>query len=324
MANPPEIGRYRAVMSQPQPPIARGCYRHPDRLTYIGCQRCGRPICGECMINAQVGFQCPDCVAQGSSASRQPRGPYGGTRSARPQTTTLALIGVNLAIWLGTWLSGGYSSRLANSLMLLPAGHCALVQEPGSYLPGVGRQACALDPARLFWQPGVADGALWQVLTSAFTHVELIHLGLNMLSLWFLGPALEAILGRTRFLAVYLFSALAASTLVVWLADPGSQTLGASGAVFGLIGAMLVLAVKLRGDVRTVLLWLGINLAFTFWAGSSISWQGHVGGLLGGLAASVVIVLAPRTDRAKHQFFGLLSLTLGLIAAILLRVMQLR
>ena len=173
------------------------------------------------------------------------------------------------------------------------------------------------------WQPGVAEGAYWQLLTSAFTHVEILHIGMNMLALWFLGPSLERALGRARFLAVYLVSALAGSVVVLWLADASTMTLGASGAVFGLIGALLVLAYKVHGDVRSVLIWLGINVVYTFIGPGSISWQGHLGGLLGGVAAAVIVVYAPRQGRTRLQWLGLTGLAVLLLVLAVVRVMQL-
>jgi len=144
-----------------------------------------------------------------------------------------------------------------------------------------------------------------------------------MLALWFLGPSLERALGRVRFLAVYLISALAASVVVLWLSDPSASTLGASGGVFGLIGALLVLAYKVHGDVRSVMIWLGINVVYTFIGPGSISWQGHLGGLLGGLAAAIIVVYAPRDGRPRWQLLGLLGLTALLLALTVVRILQL-
>jgi membrane associated rhomboid family serine protease len=162
------------------------------------------------------------------------------------------------------------------------------------------------------------------LLTSAFTHVEILHIGMNMLALWFLGPSLERALGRIRFLAIYLISALSGSVVVLWLSDASATTLGASGGVFGLIGALLVLAYKVHGDVRNVLIWLGINVAYTFIGPGSISWQGHLGGLLGGLAAASIVVYAPKAGRSRWQWLGLIGLTVLLAALAVIRILQLR
>lgn len=272
-----------------QPPVAMACYRHPDRGTYIACQRCGRPICGDCMISAAVGFQCPECVREGARTTRQGQLPYGGRPSRNASATTIVLIAVNVAVWALLNYTP-YGAVATAFLSLIP--------------DFVGR------------------GLWWQPLTSAFVHQEILHLGVNMLSLWFLGPPLEQALGRVRFLAIYLVSALAGSAGVMWLSDPQTLTLGASGAIFGLIGSLLVIVLKIRGDVRNVLVWLGINLVFTF-VGSGISWQAHIGGLLGGLLATSVIVYAPRDNRTRLQLAGTLGVLLAAVVLIVVRALAL-
>jgi len=309
------------AMTQPQEPIAYGCYRHPNVPTYIRCQRCGRPICGNCMISAAVGFQCPDCVSAGARQTRQNQGPYGGARSRDPRLTSIVLIGLNAAVWVAILLTGGANSWLANLLSLVPAGRCDSVSQPNSYYPDLPAAACiAFRDGN--WQPGVASGAWWQLITNAFTHIEVWHIGLNMLALWFLGPGLEQALGRVRFLAVYFVGALAGSASVMWLSDPSDMTLGASGAIFGLLGALLVIAYKVRGDVRNVLIWLGINVAFTF-MGNGISWQGHLGGLIGGALATAIIVYAPKQNRSRLQLAGIIGTFVLLAVLIGVRVAQL-
>ena len=131
----------------------------------------------------------------------------------------------------------------------------------------------------------VSQGDVWQLLTSMFTHVAIWHIGFNMLALWTLGPQLELAIGRTRFLAVYFISGLAGSATVLWFSTPYGQTLGASGAIFGLMGALLVVAIKVHGDVRGMLVWIGVNFVITFLFVRLISWQGHLGGFIGGAAA---------------------------------------
>ena len=121
-------------MTQPQQPVAYGCYRHPDRPTYIGCQRCGRPICGECMISAAVGFQCADCVAAGARETRSNQLPYGGKLVANPVLTTAVLIGANLAIWLAIPLTGGSTSRWVDVLSLTPVSYTHLDVYKRQYL----------------------------------------------------------------------------------------------------------------------------------------------------------------------------------------------
>lgn len=305
-----------------QPPVAMACYRHPDRATYIACQRCGRPICGDCMISAAVGFQCPECVREGARQTRQNAGPYGGERSRNPHLTTFVLIGINAAVWIAILLTGGGSSRLADLLALTPTGSCYSASDPGRWYPNAGQTACST-LADGSWHAGVADGALWQVITTAFTHVEPLHIGANMLSLYFLGPLLERMLGRARFLAVYFLSALAGSVTVMWFSDPLTTTLGASGAIFGLIGALLVVARKSGGDIRNLMFWLLLNLAITFAPGTGISWQGHLGGLAGGLVTGAIIAFAPHADRNRSQLVGLGAVLVVLIGLLAFRMFQL-
>ena len=138
--------------------------------------------------------------------------------------------------------------------------------------------------------PGVPTGSrtapCWQLFTSAFTHLDLLHIGFNMVALWVLGPQLEMALGRLRFLAVYFLSALSGSALVYWLSSPSTPTIGASGAIFGLLGALLVVAFKVRGNYSQLLVWIGLNFVITVVGRSFISWQGHLGGFVGGVRAA--------------------------------------
>src|SRR5690349_19688568 len=232
--------------STPEPGVVT-CYRHAGREANIRCQRCSRPICPDCMRSAAVGFQCPSCVKEGARSTRQTRTPYGGQRVSDPRITTYVLIGLNALVWLAILATGGTDSRLLDKLALLPKS--AFTQHADGSVVLVR---------------GVADGAWWQIITSAFTHVQVLHIGFNMLALFFLGPMLENVLGRARFLAVYLVSAVAGSAAVMLFAAPHSQTLGASGAIFGLMGALAVMALKVRGQVQSVITWIALNLVFTF------------------------------------------------------------
>ncbi|HET8559717.1 MAG TPA: rhomboid family intramembrane serine protease [Marmoricola sp.] len=267
------------------------------------------------MRSAAVGFQCPECVREGARSTRQGRGPYGGRVAVNAQLVTLTLLGINVLVWLAIQATGGSRSRLVDVLAILPAGHCGA--GGGGYYPSVPEAAC--HGLNLHWVPGVADGAWWQLLTAVFTHVAIVHIGVNMLTLWFLGPPLEAMLGRARFVAVYLVSGLTGSTAVMLFSDPHSQTLGASGAIFGLLGALLVVAIKVRGNVQVLLFWLAVNLVFTFTV-SGISWQGHVGGLVGGMLLAGAMVYAPRTRRALVQWGSVALLTVAALAVVAARV----
>ncbi|PVG84095.1 rhomboid family intramembrane serine protease [Nocardioides gansuensis] len=283
------------------------CYRHAGRETWIRCQRCERPICPDCMRDAAVGFQCPSCVAEGAKSTRQGRAAYGGARSANPALTSLVLIGINLAVWLGVLTSGWRNSRLIELLGLRADGACA----PGDgYVYDLPEGTCVAEGA--VWLPGVVDGAWWQLVSSAFLHVELWHIAGNMLALYMLGPQLEAVLGRVRFLALYLIAGLAGSVAAFWLASPLQLTLGASGAIYGLFGALLVLVIKVGADLRPMLGLLAVNLFITF-AVPNISWQGHLGGFLAGLAVTAILVYAPRARRSQLQLLGVGGLGAALL-----------
>ena len=288
------------------------CYRHPGRESHIRCQRCNRPICPDCMRDAAVGFQCPDCVAEGRHTTRSGRTAYGGLRPTNAGLTSMVLIGINAAVWLAIVATGGSSSRLLDWLALRPNGLC-LVPQGGVDVP---QAACE---GRGVWLPGVADGAYWQLLTSAFTHVQLLHIGFNMLALYILGPQLELAIGRIRFLALYLLSALSGSLLVYWAAPEYQPTVGAPGAIFGLMGALLVVSFKLRVNVQSILVWIGINFLLTV-SLSNISWQGHLGGFVGGLLVATVLVYAPRGPRrTTYQVVGMVTFAALIVLATIAR-----
>jgi membrane associated rhomboid family serine protease len=286
-----------------EPAVAPVCYRHPDRETWIRCQRCDRPICPDCMTSASVGFQCPACLKEGSRTTRSGRLPYGGSHSANPALTSIGLVALNIAVWVSITAGGGARSALVDKLALLPQ----------TTLYGNRDGTTSL-------VEGVSGGAYWQLATSAFSHVEVWHIGFNMLALYFLGPQLEMILGRGRFLAVYLLSGLAASTAVMWLSNEHGQTLGASGAIFGLMGALLVVGLKVRANVQQLLFWIGLNVVFTVTASSFISWQGHFGGLVGGALLAALVVYAPRRRRAAFQWSAMGAFALLCVVLVAVRV----
>ncbi|MCR6032612.1 rhomboid family intramembrane serine protease [Nocardioides sp. zg-579] len=292
------------------------CYRHPDRESHIRCQRCGRPICPDCMRDAAVGFQCPDCVAEGARTMRSGRTAYGGALPGRPGSTSIALIAINVAVWVAVLVTGGAASRLVDLLALRPKGLCLV--DGGGY--DVPQDVCANGGT---WLPGVADGAFWQVLTSGFTHQAVLHIAFNMFALYVLGPQLEAALGRWRFLALYFLSLLAGSAVVLWFGGEYQATLGASGAVYGLFAALFVLARKVGGDVRQIGVLIAVNVVLTL-AVPGISWQGHLGGFAGGLLVALVLVYAPRGPRRTTvQVAGLAAITLFVAVAIVTRVLVL-
>ncbi|MBE7325972.1 rhomboid family intramembrane serine protease [Nocardioides sp. Y6] len=314
---PPSVGPSTSPSGVPH------CYRHPGRETYIRCQRCERHVCPECMRDAAVGFQCPECVARGAKETRSGRALLGGRRSENPQATSLGLAGVNLVIWVAVLVTGGATSWLADRLMLSPLGRC-VVGDGSQWYPNVdGAGLCATLPGAS-WQSGLADGAWWQVLTHGFVHVDLWHLALNAVGLMILGPPVEQAMGRLRFLALYLLATLTAGATIFVFAPPYSATLGASGGVFGLMGALLVLSVRFRGDVRGLVTLLVLNAVITF-AVPGISWQGHLGGFVGGALAAAVLVYAPRGERRSlWQWLGFALIAVVVLAVFVARALALR
>ncbi|MDT7765933.1 MAG: hypothetical protein QOC63_5353 [Mycobacterium sp.] len=257
-------------MSVPNTPEATPtCYRHPDRVTYLRCTRCNRPICPECMRDAAVGHQCEECVRGGAKTVRQPRTALGGAQRRTTPVITYGLIAINVVMFVLETVSPEVQSEL------------------------------------VLRSPAVAEGDLYRLLTSAFMHYGPTHLLFNMYALFIVGPPLEVWLGRLRFGALYALSALGGSVLVYLLSPLNAATAGASGAVFGLFGAWFVVGKRLNLDVRWVVGLIVINLAFTFvipvLGGQSISWQGHIGGLATGALVAAAYAYAPRERRTVIQ-----------------------
>jgi len=272
------------------------CYRHPGRETAIRCVRCDRPICTDCMVSASVGFQCPDCVRQGSGtghhpAAARPRTLAGGTIAADPRLITKILLGINAAVFLAVLAN----SALINDLELLGRANFYYGGPP----------------------EGVAEGQWYRLVTSMFLHEAVWHFAFNMLGLWWLGGPLEAALGRARYLALYLLSGLAGGALTYWLAAPNQPSLGASGAIFGLLGATVVLMRRLNYDMRPVFMILAINLVITFNPWGGIAWQAHVGGLVAGALIAIGMVHAPRERRNLVQY-GTCAAALAVVVLIVL------
>ncbi|MBB5787271.1 rhomboid family intramembrane serine protease [Jiangella mangrovi] len=299
-----------------EPPASGGsaapptCYRHPDRETYIRCSRCEKPICPDCMIAAPVGYQCPQCVAEGRRGTRQARTALGATRrEGNGNIVTLTLIGINVVIWvMGLVIGARGDSILADYARA--SGTNELAARLGLVLG---------DPSDSF-RFGIVDGEWYRVLTATFTHVNVFHIALNMLALYMLGSSLEPVLGRSRFITLYLLSGLggsAASLLMV--SDPYAISIGASGAVYGLFGALFVVARKLGGDTRSILVVLALNLVLSFTI-SGIDWRAHLGGLAIGSALAAVYAYAPKEQRGLWAVIGSTSaaavVALGLVLAL--------
>ncbi|MFJ3141255.1 rhomboid family intramembrane serine protease [Streptomyces halstedii] len=275
------------------------CYRHPGRETGVRCVRCDRPVCADCMIDASVGFQCPECVRTGSGtghhpAASRPRTLAGGSVAADPRLITKILLGVNLAVFVAVLAD----TSLVDQLLLFGR---AYLGDPSAGIEGV------------------AEGQWYRLFTAMFLHQEVWHIAFNMLGLWWLGGPLEAALGRVRYLALYLVSGLAGSALTYAVSDPAQGSLGASGAVFGLLGATAVLMRRLNYDMRPVIVLLVVNLIFTFNPWGSIAWQAHLGGLFAGAVLAVALVHAPRAHRNAVQFGAFVLVLLAVVATVLVR-----
>jgi membrane associated rhomboid family serine protease len=259
-------------------PAERTCYRHPDRVTGLSCSECGRPICTECMTMAPVGIRCPEHSGRPQGVQRMTKGVRRASFEGAGAKVTRALIGLNIAVYIAELAQGSGVNATKGSIYQNGA-LIANGAEVGNTLVGVPK---GIDFPGLV---GVAHGDWWRVLTAAFLHYGPFHLLLNMLALYWFGTALEQRIGSGRFLAIYIVSGLAGSAGAL-IAAPTEPTVGASGAIFGILGAGLVLEQQrdyvFGGSALGVIV---INLVFTF-SIPNISIGGHIGGLIGGAAAT--------------------------------------
>lgn len=240
------------------------CVRHPGRATGVRCTRCDRPACPDCLREASVGYQCVDCVAQSARAHPRARTVSWSEPTGRPLVVP-GLIAINIVIFAITVAQAASVSHNADSPLF---------------------QQWALQ------RYAFADGAWWQILTSGFLHIGPVHLAFNMIALWVIGRDLEQVLGSLRFLTVYLVSLLGGSLAVLLLEDPVSRTAGASGAVFGLMGGLAVVLMKLRLSPRPALTIILLNVVISFVI-PNISILGHLGGLAFGAAVTAAMLYAP-------------------------------
>jgi membrane associated rhomboid family serine protease len=248
------------------------CYRHPNRETGVSCSECGRGICPDCMVFAPVGIRCPEHAGKSQGAQRVTRGVRRVSYEGQGALVTKILIGINVAVFLLNLAQGSSLTQVSGSLFVRGA----------LYVPG-----------------GLDQGEWWRLITAAFLHASIIHLGMNMLVLWFIGAPVEQAIGRGRYLAIYVVSGLAGAAGAL-LASPNVATVGASGAIFGILGAALVLEMqgsKVLGGQAFGL--IAVNLVFTF-AIPNISVGGHVGGLIGGALSMLAFSRLGRT----HGIYG--------------------
>ncbi|MER7128962.1 rhomboid family intramembrane serine protease [Streptosporangium saharense] len=270
--------------SEPETAAVPTCYRHPGRETYVRCQRCDRPICPDCMREASVGFQCPECVAEGNKTVRRTQTVFGGKAVTAPRATWTLLV-LNVLAYVAETLSPG--PVIANFQM---------------------------DAGAVYY------GEWWRLVTGAFLHAPLTgntfmitHILFNMWALYVIGPELERRLGSLRFLALYLLSALGGAVAVYLF---GIAAVGASGAIYGMFGALFVVSRRLGYDARGVLWLIGINAVITFMV-PTISWQGHLGGLITGAVVGGILAYAPQRSRNAFQWGGCALVLAALVAVVL-------
>ncbi|MEP6480885.1 MAG: rhomboid family intramembrane serine protease [Rhodoglobus sp.] len=263
------------------------CYRHPDRQSFVLCQRCGRTICPQCQTQAAVGVHCPECVKEArANGPRRPSVVAGAFRSTKNQpVVTWSIIGLCAVIFV---------------LQLLP-------NSPVT--------------SALLYYPPLTYTEPWRMITSLFVHspTSFLHILFNMFSLYIFGPIMERMLGRIRFLALYLLSGFGGSVAVLFLA-PTTPVVGASGAIFGLLGAFFVIQRKLGGNTVQLLVVIGLNLAVGFLPGANIAWQAHVGGVIVGAAVAFIYLRTRRIDQRTVQIATVAGVFVVLVGLTLARL----
>lgn len=296
--------------TMPPPPTRERCYRHPDVETGVHCTRCGRPICPDCMIPAPVGHQCPECVAEARREYR--RGP--GRRVAVANVRSVSVVMVLLvAIGIGyVWelvVAGG-----PGSLFEGPSGEALI--DAGAIVPYSGGT---------LGQPvgGIVGGEWWRLLSSIFLHAGVIHLALNGYVLWIFGSAIERDIGRLSTVAVFLVTGVFAGAVSFAFASGFRVAVGASGAIFGLVGAFVAYNylrrhhVMAQARLRGALSMLLINLVIGF-SIPLIDWRAHLGGLVAGLVAGYAVdpsrPPAARRAASAAGLVALLAVAIGLVA----------
>jgi membrane associated rhomboid family serine protease len=270
------------------------CYRHPNRETYVSCSECGRGICPDCMAFAPVGIRCPEHASVGTpkqSAARTMR-QVRGTVSSTGAPITTVLIAINVLVYLITVGQGGG------------------VSAPGGKLFENGA----------LYGPLVADGDWWRLFTAMFLHASLLHIAFNMFALWLFGSVVERSVGPLRYVLVYVASGLAGSAGAL-IATPNAVTVGASGAIFGLLGALLVLEYLQTGSFAGQAMGLiVINLALSF-AIPNISIGGHIGGLIGGVIGMFGLAL---TRYRRPRYLGPAIVVAVAVASVVVAVARVR
>ncbi|MBN1173493.1 MAG: rhomboid family intramembrane serine protease [Micromonosporaceae bacterium] len=300
-----------------EPPLAVPvCYRHPSRETYVRCTRCDRPICPDCMHEASVGYQCPECVAAGRRSQRPKRTAFGGGITGTRGYVTTTLIAINGLVALVSILSASSADALGGQGIGGLFGGATPLHYWGALVPEP--TAWRVTDTLVIAADGVSNGDYYRLVTSMFLHYGVLHLLMNMWALWVLGRLLETALGPGRFLALYLLSGLGGSVAVYAFSSPHAATAGASGAIFGLFAALFIVLRRLGRDSSSVLPVLLINLMITFTV-PGISIAGHLGGLVCGALVSAGLAYASGKKRTQIQIVVCTTIGIMLILATVAR-----
>jgi len=268
----------------PPPPPAPECYRHEGRRAAVRCTRCDRPVCTDCMLEAPVGWQCPECMRAGAKRSRQVPaftrtgpGRSGVVGSTNPTPVVLVIIAVNVVVFL---------------------------------LEGFGNNASFVHRFAM-WPLGVhLQHQYYRAFTAMFLHLNFQHILFNMIVLLIVGPAVEVLLGKARFLALYLIAGFGGNVGSYLLGTPNELGIGASGAIMGVLGAYVVIGLRRRLPVAPIVVLLVVNFAIGFWG--NVDWRAHLGGLVtGSLLALAYDYAGGLRDRTAD-----VALTVGASAAV--------
>ena len=276
------------------PATARGpvCARHHDRPTGLTCIRCGRPACPQCLRDASVGMQCIDCVSAGQRSVRTARTVAGAPAGLATQPLIVGiLVVVNVAVFVLTAVDAGSVAHNSDGAVFLS----------GALVPYA-----------------VAGGQWWRLIVSGFLHIGPLHLVFNMVALYIIGRDVEAILGRARFAAVYGASLFGGSAAVMLFGDPATLVGGASGAVFGLMGALAVLLVRMRRSPGPAIGIIAVNVVLSVVL-PGISILAHLGGLAVGALVTAVFVSGPGRSRPPVAVAAVAAVVVGLVLVVIVR-----
>ncbi len=249
------------------------CYRHPDRETGVSCQRCDRFICVDCSSPGAIGFLCPEDAKDRVKIKKATF--QKSLVSSAP--ITFILIAINILVFVAQLLSPEFD-----------------------YF--IGYSNAPFDP----------DNSLAQILMSSFAHStsSFTHILFNMYSLFVLGTLLEPMLGKIRFLTLYAFSIFGGGLGFLILSTQFGSVVGASGAVFGLMGAYLVFLIVMKLNAGQMYIIIGLNLVLGFLPG--IAWEAHVGGLVVGAAVGYVLVATRNRAKQTAQTVALVGIGIAL------------